>query len=259
MSPSLVASLSLHRTCYASVLVQPRHAHAELQISMVLTGGVDETVAGDTRTGAPLHIAIKDAGVEHANRWSPVGARMARLEFAGHGTTNATLAALTGDATAPTWRWRFDAAAARAFLRVFADPTRAHVAADDVDVVDLLAAIVARPAAIARGAPPAWLCDVIAQLDAAWTPSLGTAQLAQQAGVHPVYLARCVRRWYGVSVGDLLRRERLRRTVAHLANAPDRVSMVALSHGYADEAHCARSVRAALGMAPAALRRRLTQ
>lgn len=247
-------SLVLHRAAYAGVLVQPRHAHAELQISMLLRGGVEETVAGATATGVPLHIAIKDAGVEHANRWAPSGAGIARLELA-----DATIAALTGDTTAPEWRWRFDTAAARAFLRIFADASRTHVAADDVDVVDLLAALVARPTSVTSGAPPAWLVEVVRRVDATWVPSLDTAQLARAARVHPVYLARCVRRWYGVSVGDLLRRERLRRTVAQLAETRDRVSMIALAHGYADEAHCARAVRAAFGLAPAALRRRLTQ
>lgn len=247
------APLTLHRASYTGALVQPPHQHDALQLSMVLTGGVEETVGGVTHTGAPLHIAVKDAGVAHANRWAPGGARLVRLEAHGQ-----SLAQLTGTPEAPVWRWRFDPPAIRAFLRLTARNAESTASTNCSDTVDLLAALVARPDACAHGVPPRWLVEVIEQLTAEWTPQLDTATLASRAGVHPVYLARCVRRWYGVSVGDLLRRERLRHVVARLAHSRERLAIVAYHCGFADEAHCVRSVRQALGTTPAALRTALS-
>lgn len=77
------APLTLHKARYTGALVQPLHQHDALQLSMVLTGAVEETVGGITYTGAPLHIAVKDAGVAHANRWAPGGAQLVRLEAHG--------------------------------------------------------------------------------------------------------------------------------------------------------------------------------
>jgi AraC family transcriptional regulator len=251
----MVPTLALEQTVYAGALVQPTHHHDALQLSMLLNGGVEETVAGVCHVGAPLHISVKDAGVDHDNRWAPGGARLIRLE-----ASNETLANLTACDSAPSWRWRFDPVAIRAFLRLTTTSTsadRVTVDASDPDCSDLLAALVARPVTKTVGAPPVWLVEVVRSVEATWSPQLGTQALARSANVHPVYLARCVRRWYGVSVGDLLRCERLRRTVALLANARDRVALVAHQQGFADEAHCTRTIRAALGVTPAALRRRL--
>ncbi|GAB1343085.1 helix-turn-helix transcriptional regulator [Gemmatimonas sp.] len=247
------APLTLHKARYTGALVQPLHQHDALQLSMVLTGAVEETVGGITYTGAPLHIAVKDAGVAHANRWAPGGAQLVRLEAHGQ-----SLAQLTGMPEAPAWRWRFDPPAIRAFLRVASGNAESIASTDCSDTADLLAALVARPAPRATGAPPQWLATVVDQLAAEWSPQLETVTLARRAGVHPVYLARCVRRWYGVSVGDLLRRERLRHVVAQLAHSRDRIALVAYACGFADEAHCIRTVRQALGVTPAALRTELT-
>jgi AraC family transcriptional regulator len=247
------APLTLHRASYTGTLVQPPHQHDALQLSMILTGAVEETVGGVSHAGAPLHIAVKDAGVAHANRWGPSGAQLVRLEAHGQ-----SLAQLTDTPEAPVWRWRFDPPAIRAFLRLATGAAGSTPLSDASDTADLLAALVARPAASATGVPPRWLADVIEQLMAEWTPQLDTATLARRAGVHPVYLARCVRRWYGVSVGDLLRRERLRHVVAQLAHSRDRIAIVAYQCGFADEAHCVRTVRQVLGTTPAALRTALT-
>lgn len=240
---------TLRHVGYSGPRVQPRHAHEALQLSMVLRGGVEETVGNTTHEGAALHIAAKDAGLEHANRWPSGGTQIVRLEAYGE-----SLAHLAACDSAPAWRWRFDPVAIRAFLRLASLPDGSAVSAGGADGSDLIAALVARPMARDNTIPPMWLVDVVRTLEANWTPELDTAVLAHQAHVHPVYLARCVRRWYGVSVGDLLRRQRLRQTVAQLAASRDRLAIVAYRCGFADEAHCSRSVRAALGLAPSALR-----
>ena len=149
VTPPMPDQFSLHRASYQGALVQPRHRHDTLQLSMLLTGTVEETVGATTYTGMPLHIAVKDAGVEHANRWNEHGARLVRLEV--HGKT---LAGITRTPTAPPWRWRFDPVAIRAFLRVAANVSRTRVASHDADCADLLAALIARPIAIDDGSPP---------------------------------------------------------------------------------------------------------
>ena len=174
--------LTLTRAHYEGALVQPPHAHDALQISMLLTGRVEETVGGTTHDAAPLHVAVKDAGLEHANRWAEGGTTLLRLEAPGK-----SLASLTGHPTAPTWRWRFDPTAIRAFLRLAASVNAEGVIDGDTDGSDLLAALVAEPRDTPSGTPPRWLTDVIERLVAEWTPRLDTGVIATSAHVHPVY------------------------------------------------------------------------
>jgi AraC family transcriptional regulator len=80
------------------------------------------------------------------------------------------------------------------------------------------------------------------------------ADVARRAGVHPVYLARCVRRWYRTGVAEELRRLRVRSAAAGLAESSRTVSDLAHDNGFADEAHLCRTFRRATGIPPGAFR-----
>jgi AraC family transcriptional regulator len=270
----MAATLTFAADAYRPGTRQPPHRHDELHLSLVLTGRVAETVGGATEHAGALSVVAKDAGVVHAVDFGAAGARMARLALPG-GTVGALV-----DVPAPAvgcaagWRWTHDPAVAAPFLRLVrrGRAGAAAFAADDPDLLDLLAAFTARPAPPPRGRPPAWLAGTMAELRAAWHPRLGVADVARRAGVHPVYLARCVRRWYGTGVGEELRRLRLRAAVVATVeafggrgtraggtsdggtHAGGTLSGVAHALGFADESHYCRAVRRATGMPPGALR-----
>lgn len=267
------ASLSFAATHYRPGTRHRPHAHDELHLSLVLGGRVAETVGAATEYAGALGVVAKDAGVVHADDFGAAGARMARLALPG-GTLGALVDASSRSAgTAAGWRWTHDPAVAAPFLRLV---RRGHAgadrfAADDPDLVDLLAGFTARPAPAPRGRPPAWLAEVVAAMREGWRPGLTVRDLASGAGVHPVYLARCVRRWYGTGVGEELRRLRLRAAVAAALDdgieargtgrltgrlaGRSTLSGVAHALGFADEPHYCRAVRQATGMPPGALRR----
>lgn len=230
------------------------HAHDALHFSLVLRGRVAETVHRRTDIGTPLSVVAKDAGVVHADDFCPTGARLARLSLPG-----GSIAQLLDDPSrGMAWHWSHSPAVAAPFLRLVrragaaAGPTFATC---DADVVDLLAAFTARPCAAPARRPPRWLVDSVGRVRDAWDPSLTVAILARDAGVHPVYLARCVRRWYGSSVSAELRRARLRAAAAAIAGRRDTLSTVAHAMGYADEPHLNRDFRAVVGLTPGQFRR----
>ncbi|HEY0928658.1 MAG TPA: AraC family transcriptional regulator [Gemmatimonas sp.] len=240
---------------YRAAARQAAHEHDSLHFSVVLRGGLTETVGRTTEHAGPLSVVVKDAGVRHANAWGADGARLARLSL-----PKGTMDALVDDpARAVAWRWTREPLVARPFLRLIERRQRGTqaFAADDGDLLDLVAAFTARRTHEPQGAPPVWLSETIDRLRDEWRPELTGAALAHSAHVHPVYLARCVRRWYGRGLGDLLRHERLRHAMHAVANSPTRLSLVAQDCGYADEAHLCRDVRRALGATPGRYRRLL--
>lgn len=240
---------------YRAAARQAPHQHDSLHFSVVLRGGVTETVGGVTEYAGPLSVVVKNAGVMHANQWGDDGARLARLSL-----PRGTITDLVDDTRrAIDWRWTRDPLVARPFLRLIErrQSGTPAFAADDADLLDLIAAFTARRAEEPHGTPPAWLAETMERLCDEWRPQLTGAELARGARIHPVYLARCVRRWYGVGLGDLLRRERLRHAVSAVANTSTRLSLVAQACGYADEAHLGRDVRAAIGTTPGRYRRLL--
>ena len=246
-------TLRLVSSPYSAGTRHPLHSHDELQITLVLRGQLQERVGNRVENAAALSVVVKDPGVMHADDFGSRGALTARLSI-----DNSVFADLVEHpARATEWRWIHDGFIARPFLRLVRrglGGTRTF-GPDDDDVADLVALISARRSASAAGSPPAWLRDVVARMTEAWQPGLTVRDVAASAGVHPVYLARCLRRWLGVSGAELLRRARLRRAAMSIADGNQTVSTVAHDSGFTDESHLWREFSKTAGVTPAQFRR----
>ena len=270
-------TLQLHVSVYDADLRQPPHVHDELHLSLVLRGRLVETVGARSELAGPLSVVAKDPDVRHADAFGPEPVTMARLSLPAAGVESL----LDAPDRAFAWRWTHDPAVARPFLRLL---RRAHrlrpaaasarsrslsdsshhsagdhvpptlVAAHEPEIADLLAALTARPQPSTDGEPPMWLRDVVARVRDAWHPALRVRDLARQAQVHPVYLARCMRRWYGHGIAELLRQERLRAAATRLATERGSVSEVAHAMGFSDESHLCHAFAGTLGVTPGGFR-----
>lgn len=248
----MIATLTFHTDGYRPGTRHPPHQHDELHLSIVLSGRVGETVGRESEWARPLSVVAKDAGVRHANDFGSAGARMARLTL-----KSGTIAALIEDSSrADAWRWVRGPSVARPYLNLVrrSGGGTCTFQSDDPDILDLLAGMTARRAPTSQETPPAWLARAVEELRQNWHPRMTVSDVARRAGVHPVYFARCVRRWYGTGVAEELRRLRVESAAAALASTNDTVCCIAHSHGFADEAHLCREFRCAAGTTPARYR-----
>ena len=245
---------SLVSAPYVADSRQPAHSHGELQITLILRGGVEERVGASVAEAGALSVVVKDPGVVHADRFGREGALTTRLSLRG----GALLADLVDHPTrARAWKWTHDPALAIPFVRLVQRGLRGETrfAVDDDDIVDLLAAASARAHVASEGGQPAWLAAAIARVEDGWVPGLTVRDVARAAGVHPVYLARCMRRWHGMSAADLLRRARMRHAALRIADDRPTIARVAHATGFADESHLCRAFARAAGVTPARFRR----
>jgi AraC family transcriptional regulator len=218
----------------------------------VIHGSLRERVGRATETASALSVVVKDPTVIHADTFGSGGALIARLSVRHCG-----LADLSDDRVrAAPWKWSHDPVASAPFLRLVERAMNGSRSfpADDGDVADLVALVTRRPARPA-GEPPRWLSTAIERVHEGWRPSVSVSEIAADASVHPVYFARCVRRWYGTSAADLIRRVRLRHAAESLAAGAGTVSAAAHDAGYADEPHLCRSFADAAGLTPGRFRR----
>jgi AraC family transcriptional regulator len=230
---------------------QPRHAHAETTVTLVLAGQLRERVGSREEIARPLSIVLKPRDTEHANEFGD-GVRTLQIML----PEDAAAALEAADSGFRAWRWHHAGPAVPAFLRLLRARRSAGFDATGVDRVqtaayDALAALRLEPVDSRHGAPPRWLAVVAEQLDDA---PRAVRELARDAGVHPVHLARQFRRWFGHSITEHLARRRVQRAAALIAGADWSLSTVSHEAAFTDQPHMCRIFARETGLTPGAYR-----
>lgn len=200
----------------------PRHRHAEGYAAIVIAGAYEEAGDAGRREVVPGDVVVHQAWEAHLNRTPCRGAQVLNLPlpdsalsaFGRIDDVDGLISAATRDA----------AEATHLLAQTFRPLAPAHA-----DWPDLLAA------ALARGEA---------------TP---LADWALTFGISPEHLSRGFGKVFGVTPQRYRLEARARAAVADIAGlAP--LAEVAAAHGFADQAHMTRSVRALTGRAPGSLR-----
>lgn len=102
---------------------------------------------------------------------------------------------------------------------------------------------------------PQWLTRVRELMHDRFDEHLSLADVAGEAGVHPVHLSTTFHRCYGVPFGTYLRQLRVEHARRTLLATEKTVAEIALDCGFFDQSHLSRAFREATGMSPARYRR----
>jgi AraC family transcriptional regulator len=243
-------NLRVSEIAYHADVWQPRHAHEQTTVTLVLGGTLRETVRRHEEVARALSVVVKPGGTEHADRFGRGGARTLQI-----GLETRFAAALSDwDSRLGDWRWHHGGAAVPAFLRLLSVFRREASSAREVEdrVYDVLAAL-SRPLDRVQGkSPPRWLELVREELDAAGR--VAVRDLARSAGVHPVYLARQFRRFFGCSVTEHARRHRVQVAAQQLSGSGTPLSVVSYTSGFADQSHMCRIFKSHTGLTPSLFR-----
>ena len=248
--------LSVSENRYSSE-VQPRHAHAETTVTILLAGQLRERVGSREEIARPLSIVVKPRDTEHANEFG-AGVRTLQIKL----SPDASASLESADKSFREWRWHHAGPAVPAFLRVL-KVLRASADEDcngerlEETAFDALAALTLERDGTCHGAPPQWLAEIKQTLDESMRPP-SVKQLATRAGVHSVYLARQFRRWFGHSITEHLARRRLQRVAGLMDCRGKPLSLVAYESGFADQSHMCRFLSRETGLTPKAYRALVT-
>ncbi|HEX8172367.1 MAG TPA: AraC family transcriptional regulator [Thermoanaerobaculia bacterium] len=214
---------------YAPGASMAAHGHERPFFTAVLDGSCEETRGRETLQLRSGSLRLHAAGDVHAVRFGPRGARVLRVEV---------------DVDVPR-SCLIDPARAAPLVR--------RMLSGERGVVEALIAALDEPRAVR---PPQWLRRVAEWIEEEHGAPLALRELAARAGVHPVTLAREFRRCYGVTAGEHLRAVRVRAACAALRHTDAPLAEVALSSGFADQPHFARTFARATGTTPSRFRAR---
>ena len=87
---------------------------------------------------------------------------------------------------------------------------------------------------------PGWWRRMLDRVHSEFKRDLRISELAREADVHPVYLARVFRRRYGQTPGEYVQRLRVRFASERLSLSDEGIADVAAAAGFADQSHLTR-------------------
>jgi AraC-like DNA-binding protein len=201
----------------------PRHRHAEAYAAVVLSGAYEEAGDAGRRRVGPGDVVVHRAFEAHLNRTPPAGAQVLNLPL--------------------------PRADLPAFGRVDDVDSLVRAAEQDLPAAGGLLATAFRPCAAACDDWPDVLAAALAAGD-----GRRLADWASAFGVSPEHLSRGFGQVFGVTPQRYRLEARARAAIGDLARV-EPLAQVALTHGFADQAHMSRAVRAVAGRPPGVLRR----
>lgn len=233
---------------YAPGSRMPMHCHEEAHFSILLAGQAREcTLSGDFES-KPFLMELKPAGFRHANRFGPDGALLLSITIRSDGPM--------ADDALPIhqWRlrcgerlrneWRFMARSISSFEDSLVD---------DLEAVtfDLLSTFLDCDIGRAETTPPSWLMRA---REAVIEGDESVCEIAREAGVHRVHLARSFKHHFLQSVTQCRRNVRLARAVRLLLRDAAPAGIASLDAGFSDQPHMTRTMSQELGLTPSILR-----
>jgi len=256
-SEASLRSLRCAEARYPPGMRIPDHVHERPSITVVTAGAlVERRRRGRDATDCTAGMLVaRPKGAPHANDIGPCGVVNVELEIDPELLREAELVL---DAATVIVSAEIGGLAARLGREMIAqDHARSLVIEGLAFEILGLALREANASPAAALGPPRWLARVHERILAEFRANLSVADLAREAGAHPVYLARRFRAHYRTSPGELLRARRLAWAANELARDDGRsITSIAVDAGFYDESHFSRVFRAAYGVSPGAHQRR---
>lgn len=228
------------------------HTHADAHFVLVLSGVYISTARGAPQYAPAPFLVFNPPGTTHRDRFvDGVGAFVA---------ISCDAAVIDGVADLqPVSEVATPLSGPRVVANAFRIAREVQGAGRDAQALEAAAwelVAATHPAPRPSLAPPPWaFLAYEAVMDCAVDRRLTVQAVAEQAGVHPVHLARVFRRAWGCSPGDLMRWRRAELAGRLLLDARLTAAQVAVAAGFVDQSHMNRAFRAAYGMTPGAWRR----
>jgi AraC family transcriptional regulator len=229
--------------------IVPRHEHELAYVTVVLQGDYLEGDRGKLDELHPFTAVFNPAGIMHSTVIGPAGASFFTIELRQEYLRQLEIrlpAETTLDGGSREMLWP-GLRLYSAFKTQTADPLilEGHV-------LEILAA--ATGFVSPEKTPPPWLHRVREQIHEGFRDGLRIRDLAREAGVHPVHLARVFRKVEKQTPGQYQQRLQVRAACALLADPEWPIAAIAAECGFADQSHFTRVFRRMAGIPPARFR-----
>lgn len=243
--------IELSRSLYLPEARLPLHSHQNPRMVLVLQGAFAETVENHTRQCNAPALIVRPAGEEHADHFQREGALCINVDiepvWAERLKQNSCLFQRSAE-------FHSDAMARLSFRlqqEIDQEDDAARLAVESL-LLEMAVEISNEPDRMNRG--PAWVREAKGMLDDLCLEKFTVSEVALRVGTHPVTLVRVFRKTYGCTIGEYVRRLRIRHACRQLILSTDSLTDIASASGFSDQSHFSRLFKIHTGMTPARFR-----
>ncbi|HEV8509110.1 MAG TPA: AraC family transcriptional regulator [Gemmatimonadales bacterium] len=231
------------------------HVHDRASLAVMLEGSFDLGITRRVYPCEPGSVAAEPVEERHSNRVGRAGAHVLAIQPEPGAADRLGPCAELFDEVRHARRSPL-AVLAWSMVRELRAPDSVTLLAVEGLSLEMVALALRESRAVRRGRlAPGWLTRVRDCLQDRFLdpPTLG--ELATDASVHPDYLARAFRAWFGQPIGRYVRRLRLEWAAERLAVTAIPIVQIAFQAGFADQSHFTRAFKRHIGVAPGDYRR----
>jgi AraC family transcriptional regulator len=247
-----IADLTLAETVYEPGHRLPHHAHDRPFFSLLVRGSFREDFDGKTRECGPTSLVFYPEHEPHREEFGPEGGRSFHVEIGRSWLERMRSAGSSYDSgSRESLHGRLNLLMVR--LHAWFLQRGPSFEAEET-VLEMLADVTSCEGLGSETRPPAWLARMRERIHADFRGKVRVTELADEAGIHPVHAARVFRRHHRCTIAEYVHTLRIEYARMCLADPDRSLSGIAISTGFADQAHFTRRFKAMVGVTPGSYR-----
>ena len=243
----------LMETVYPSRVSLINHWHTRANFCIAVEGGSTEQYGTQTREFRPLTSSFLPAEQLHSLTFQAKPMRCFTIDIGPDSLQRAGEYCLLSHVSVHSHYGPLT----ETFLRLyceFREEDQASVLAIEGLLFEMLAVVSRSQTHRVDRFAPKWLKQVRDFLHSNFGDQLNLTQIATEAGVHPVHLAREFRKHYRTTLGEYLREVRVAYASEQLLTSDDPQAKIASAAGFADQSHFSRTFKRLRGTTPGKFR-----
>lgn len=245
-------NFNLVESSYPARLVQPKHAHDLPYFSLVLQGGYTENYGLKSLMREPSTLIFHPREEEHAVDYHS-RVRIFRFEMQPQFMDRLIECSKMLRSRA---EFRGDSSISLA-TRIYREFQRMDAVSPIVIeglALEIIGEALRREMHNLESRTPAWLNRAKEILHEQFSEDLTLAAIAEEVGVHPVYLARQFRKHYHCTVGEYARRLRVEAACREVTESDKSLAEIATEAGFYDQSHFSHTFKRLTGLTPTEFR-----
>lgn len=247
-----VNGLIISDTEYRNKTCFPEHCHENPYFAFVLKGGYDEINKQNRSRHTTGNVIFHNRHEKHSNEKFTPYSRILNLELTDLWLKHHNIAPQEVEKIGKINERSIEPYAADLlFESVYSD--RFSDVALDSFALEIISELLREESDSFENAP-GWVKKAKEYLNDSFDGEISLAHLAEFTDMHPVHLSRAFRKYFRVSFGDYVRKQKVQRSLALLRRKDCSITQIAHDSGFADQSHYTRIFRRIKGTTPARYR-----